>query len=333
MKHYIPTGRHGILVPKFKDLVVNGMVAQIGMEGRFRLITHSRRYGSQVRADFKNLILNQGLDRVGQGAWIGSCQVGTGSTTPAVGQTGLASFFAGSSTQGATDVDSYTPGPPPYHQLVRVCRFAEGTFSGTNITEVGMGWANTGSALFSRALILDGGGNPTSITVLSDETLDVEYTLRVFPPTADVAGSVVLDGTSYDYTLRAANVGKLNFGGWPVSGLVSSQIGGTAGHLTNRNVHPAASVLGDIFNVPTLIGAQISKGVAKTYIASSYSRGFEMTAGLSVNPSGGVGAARFSVGSANNGSGAQLQIGFSPAIPKDNTKILVLEPRIHWARR
>lgn len=330
MKNYIPTGRHGILVPRFKDLVASGMGFGVALEGRFRLITHSKRYGTRVRAEFKNLILNQGLDRMAAGAAISACQVGTGTTTPAVGQTALAAFFAGSSTVGATDAESYVAGPPTYHQLVRTRRFAEGTFSGTNLTEVGMGWTATTGNLFSRALILDGGGSPTSITVLADETLDVEYTLRSYPPSSDVNGTVSLGGNSYDYTIRASNVGSIGAEGWAVAGLVGAAIGSTS--TNGRRVYPSTSTLGAITAAPSGAGVTVSAVSVKSYTAGDYSRGMNMTAGLTINPAGGIACAAFAMAQFTAG-GANMQMSFSPVIPKDNTKVLVLEPRIHWARR
>ena len=324
MTHYTPVGRHGIFVPKHKDL--HGTFSfGLRLEGRFRLITHSKRYGSLVRADFRNLILNQGLDRIGQGAWIGSCQVGTGSTAPSTGQTGLASYLAGSSVEPVADVDAYVPGPPPVRTLVRTRRFAEGVATG-NLSEVGMGWSDSGTNLFSRALILDGDGNPTVLPKLADETLDVEYTLYVYPPTADVTGTISLGGSDYDYTLRTANVGTLDWRASTLVGgaVVSSSSGGAA------QIYPSTSVLGDITTVPSGAGTNATSFSGKTYVPGAHSRGATATFGLSANPSGGVGAARFYMGATFGG--AQCKIGFSPVVPKDSTKILVLEPRISWAR-
>ena len=65
-----------------------------------------------------------------------------------------------------------------------------------------------------RALILDGGGSPTTLTILSDETLDVTYTIRVYPPTTDVTGSITLDGVSYGYTIRPCNVSTSGTGSY-----------------------------------------------------------------------------------------------------------------------
>lgn len=58
-----------------------------------------------------------------------------------------------------------------------------------NLSEVGMGWGN--SNLWNRALIKDINGNPTTITILSDEYLDVVSEIRIYP-TPSVSGSFSL---------------------------------------------------------------------------------------------------------------------------------------------
>jgi hypothetical protein len=298
------------------------------MSGHFRLITHSPRYGSRVRAEFDNLILDQGLDRVAQGAWIDYCQVGTGNTAPANGQTGLVSRIAGSNTPGVADALSYVPGGTPYHQLVRNRRFATGVAAGT-LAEVGMGWATSGAALFSRALILDSGGSPTTITVLSDETLDVEYTLRIYPPTADVTGTKTISGSDYDYVLRAAGVGT---SAWDVSAIASGPIGSSVNTATAR-VYPGASVLGAITSFPSGASTTATSLSAAAYTPGSYVRTKQFDFGLDVTPSGGVGAMSADLGSgASFSSGCSLQISFDPVLPKTGGNVLTLVMSVAWAR-
>ena len=136
----------------------------------------------RVLADwFPNLILNGGLDRMGANPdYLSWCQVGSGSTAPVAAQTALVNRIAGTSTQ-QNNVSGAQASAPYYGWYRRTYRFAQGVAAG-NLSEVGVGWATSGS-LFSRALILDGGGSPTTITVLSDEVLDVTYELRRYPGT------------------------------------------------------------------------------------------------------------------------------------------------------
>ena len=162
--------------------------------------------GTVTLAEFDNLILDAGLNRLGTGGVANCCQVGTGTSAPAVTDTTLQAYLVGTSTIQADSAQSYVAGPPAYVTMSRTFRFGTGVAAG-NLTEVGVGWATASGSLFSRARIVDGGGSPTTISVLSDETLDVVYTLRAYVP-ADATGSVTLAGTSYGYTMRWAGVGS-----------------------------------------------------------------------------------------------------------------------------
>ncbi len=143
------------------------MRAHYELEGWFRLekgqcdehgvpIESSKR----VVAEFKNLILNQGLDYFGNittgDTVIKAAQVGTGTTVPAESQTALATYLAGTTTV-QTSVGG-NAGSPFYYSYSRpTFRFSQGAAAG-NLTEVGVGRQSATGALFSRALIMDGNG-------------------------------------------------------------------------------------------------------------------------------------------------------------------------------
>lgn len=171
--------------------------------GRFTISTDKR----GVIAEFDNIITNGGLDRMAQnGDWMTWCQVGSGSSTPSALNTALDARIGAVNTLQATTSGSQAV-EPYYTFRTRTYRFAPGLATG-NISEVGVGWASAGG-LFSRALILDGGGQPTTITVLADETLDVTYQFRFYPKTTDGTGTVTITGNSgatYTYIARAGNV-------------------------------------------------------------------------------------------------------------------------------
>ena len=123
---------------------------------------------------FPNLITNIGLDRIATNAdFMSYCHVGTNSTTPTINDTALRTFV-GSTNTITTSTYTVNSTSPYYASFIRVYRFNAGIAIG-NLSEVGIGWSatGTGSVLFSRALILDSYGNPTTITFLSDEYLDV----------------------------------------------------------------------------------------------------------------------------------------------------------------
>lgn len=163
------------------------MHSQIG--ARFKLIAHKGDGVPTRETDwFNNIVLDAGLERMSVGTWISRCCVGTGNTTPAVTQTALASFLASTTSINSTSTELQTTTTPYYRGVTLTWRFSEGVAAG-NISEVGMGWGNT--TLWNRALVLDANGNPATITVLSDEYLDVVAEIREYP-TLSTTGSFSL---------------------------------------------------------------------------------------------------------------------------------------------
>ena len=271
----------------------------------------------RVLADwFPNLILNGGLDRMGANAdYLSWCQVGSGSTAPVATQTALVNRIAGTDTIQASTTGAQASAPY-YGWYRQTFRFAQGVAAG-NLSEVGVGWATSGS-LFSRALILDGGGSPTTITVLSDEVLDVTYELRRYPGTVDLTGTVVLDGVTHNWVSRAAGV--TNQGSWGGAGAMALDY--------------ARSFNGDIGAVTAFNPSGTSDFISTTplaYSSGSYTRAATVSAGLNdSNLSGGI---RSIVIGADAAAAGSYQIQFDPAIPKNNTKVLTLTIQHTWARR
>lgn len=270
----------------------------------------------RVLADwFPNLILDGGLDRIGANdGYLIWCQVGSGSTAPVAAQTALVNRIAGTSTVQASSTGAQASAPY-YGWARRTYRFAQGVAAG-NLSEVGVGWASTGS-LFSRALILDGGGSPTTITVLSDEVLDVTYELRRYPGTVDLTGTVVLDGVTHNWVSRASGVTHQS--SWAGVGTMALDF--------------AQSFNGDIGAVTASAPSGTSGTLSATplaYSSGSYTRAVTVSAGLNdSNLSGGI---RSIMIRAMSGT-SRYQIQFDPAIPKDNTKVLSLTIQHSWARR
>lgn len=126
---------------------------------------------------FKNLVLNTGLDRMSVGTWIDRCCVGAGNSTPVSTQTSLDSFIGSSTTMQSVTNNMVTTSPPYYFSRI-TWRFNTGVATG-NLSEVGLGWSNT--AMWNRSLIKDINGNPTTITIKSDEYLDVISEVRTYP--------------------------------------------------------------------------------------------------------------------------------------------------------
>jgi hypothetical protein len=271
----------------------------------------------RVAADwFPNLITDGGLNHIATNnnalEWV---QVGTGSAAPIASDTQLASRVAGTNTTTA-NVSGIQPAAPYYGFRRITWRFGQGVAAG-NLSEVGVCWDSTAS-LFSRALILDPSGSPTTITVLADEFLDVTYEFRRYPGIADITGTVTLDGAVYNWVSRPASVAADDR--WGMSG---ASLGGRMNSLLAAlmNNTPITSITSE----PS---GSIVSWSAKAYAADSHEVEFVITAA--------IGQANFNIQSMQiigDGGTFSYQFGFTPAIPKDNTKILTLEVKHSWARK
>lgn len=125
-----------------------------------------------------------------------NCVVGTGATPPAVTDTGLVAQLAVSpSGVRQSGTYSYNSGTDELSAVtVMQYAFTLGAVVG-NISEIGIRPISQ-TNLFSRALIVDGGGSPTTITVTASDQLIVNYTLtgtisRTVNYTMDLSGSPV----------------------------------------------------------------------------------------------------------------------------------------------
>jgi hypothetical protein len=282
---------------------------------------------------FPNLILDQGLDRLAINYdFMEYCQVGSGNTTPANSDIGLATPVASTNTHYSSSYG--VNGSSPYYVYYQyVYRFAAGVAAG-NLSEVGVGW-NTGDYLFSRSLILDIGGSPTSITVLSDEYLDVTYEYRFYPYESDVTGSLTFTGDvggTYSYTLRQAYIssfvsrsGSASTPAYPVSmnNILSHYYAGTT-YLTAFTgslgaITSGPSSLQDILNYTQIVN--------NTYTAGTFTLTCTITANIADwNYSPGIAGILFTWGPRH------YQIGFGSVLPKTNQDKLTLTFTHTWAR-
>lgn len=286
------------------------------LKGFFKMVAIRPDGEERVLADwFPNLILDSGLNLMGTTNYTEGCQVGTNNTAPVNGDTALHSFLAGTTTK-ISRVESAQGAPPYYSKTITEYEFGTGVAAG-NLSEVGVGPAGTGD-LFSRALILDGGGSPTTITVLSDEILHVFYELRAYPPLVDGGGVVNISGTDYTIVSRAAAV--TSWGG-PHE---------MAGIHNGGGLEATAwqGPLGAITALPSGASSLALPGVGnQAYINNSLNRDmgaeWDITTG---NLGGGIGAVSL------NTTLGKYQFSFTPAIPKDALSQLDLVFRIAWSR-
>lgn len=162
-------------------------------------------------ADFENLILDNGLNRIGINVAIESCCVGSGNDVPTNTQVNLSSIVGVTNTiQNSSYGKSRFDIAPNYISYSRTFRFSAGQAVG-NLSEVGIGWGGNVTAksiagLWSRALIKDSQGNPTTVTILPDEILDVTYTVQMIIPDNDVVGKIKVSNVTYNYIIRPINI-------------------------------------------------------------------------------------------------------------------------------
>ncbi|TAM30253.1 MAG: hypothetical protein EPN60_05260 [Nevskiaceae bacterium] len=206
----LPKKLSPVHIQKYRDRHIELPCAgHVGVGGYFRLECVKDDGRSFWLTDwFHNNVTNAGLDMMATDvSRYNCCQVGSGNAAPTNADTTLQTFLAGTSSRSFLG-NSYVAGPPAYIQSYIRYDFAINQVVG-NISELGVGPATgTGTALFSRELIRDASGNPTTVSVPTNSQVRVHYKIRHYPPMVDVTG--VLNGTIYgnstpkNFTRRAA---------------------------------------------------------------------------------------------------------------------------------
>ena len=296
------------------------------VSGEYNIVV-KKQDGTEIETGwFPNLILDQGLNLMGGTANspLYYCSVGTGTSTPVVTQTSLDSVLAYSSYSASSS--TVNSGAPTYAGLhTHVYSFTQGSVVG-NITEIGIGYNNTNGTLFSRALILDSLGNPTSITLIALDQLIVYYRLTLTPPLTDTTGSVVLNGTTYNFTSRLCNANN-----WGSIEYVYeySQYFNSIYSVTAYGSDAALAPVTSYSCSGTSVGAgNVSTGTYTTnnfYI--DWNIGYPPSSG---NATGGIKGFRIIGGGPWNVMNYQVVL--DAAIPKVNTNQLSLTFRFSWGR-
>jgi len=299
----------------------------------------------RVVADwFENIITDFGLDKYGISAqqtnW---CQVGTDNTPEVATDTALGAFTAEvvniSTSYGAQ------ASPPYYGHETKQYRFSPGFGGGNvNLNEVGIAGASGPASLTSRSLTKDSGGSPVTVTVLSDEFLDVFYKRRNYPahlveatgaPTDDT-GSILVAGISYPWTIRpivvtyGGNTASSTNLGWATGNhLVMGHSKGFNYHTSNEAIALSeAAVLGAVTSVPSGGSVALDSGQGnQAYVGSSLQRESFYIWGVSLaNFSVGIGAlvVKTTLGA--------YQIAFSTPIPKVLGQVFTYYHNFIWNR-
>lgn len=301
---------------------------------------------------FKNLITDQGLNGLGNVTDAGKlfnvsyCFVGSSNTPPANSNVSLGNQIASIAGGVRLNPTGVQDGSDYVVSASYVYSFPAGRATG-NLSEIGVGSASLNGGdgrpgappnyLFSRALIVDGSGNPTTITILADEILNVTYTIKWYIPTA-VSTTTVVDSTtgiSHTINARLVDVGNIftELGG-PIRPTV--RIMGTPYYQSSAGtpITFSPSLTGTLSGA-TAMGNFEGNPVNAAYVDGSYKTSSSGMATLGeANNAAGIGGF---VTFAQSGWGGALtfRTGFiiTPAIMKNATKVLNLTLSITWARR
>ncbi|WP_444890051.1 hypothetical protein [Microbulbifer sp. DLAB2-AA] len=287
----------------------------LGMTGEYKV---EKLRGSTVTFEsdwFPNIITDNGLDLwATSSAKFAEGFVGTGNATPQKSDISLANYLAAdTSNYGATksiDTNEYCM------YLQKAFEFNEGVATG-NISELGVGPANNN--FFSRALVRDADGSPTTISVLADEKLRFYYRLRINQPLNDFVAQV--DG--YSTTLRAANADVA--ASWS-DGMDGQPLFGSQQSPLSSATMATDGVIADVNNPPTGNRFYVTSATTDSYVPGSHVLSGTLLWDTSEG-NGTLSAFQFVI----YGMGT-WQFSISPAITKGFTQRLSIGVRIRWAR-
>lgn len=259
--------------------------SEAGVSGRYKFIRYDEKMNVKEETPWSdNIIVNQGLDAMMGGTVITSmntyCQVGSGTTAPLPGNTALQALVASSVSieEGIGVLQTATN--PKYVKYQYRYRFAQGAAAG-NLSEVAIRANQSPNPLISRALIKDISGNPTSVTVLSDEYLDVVWEFFFLPPTSSGSFNMFIDGVSTAFNFSMAPLKMNSASDWGVGVHSTSISNGGRVPVLIPEVNAAGKSLGKrdgaslaALTATTCAGTDTSPvGLFTTFVQSSYVAG------------------------------------------------------------
>ncbi len=265
-----------------------------------------------------NLLTDSGMLALASPGAMSFCRVGAGTAAPSFTDTALASQVAVSSMgQRAAG-----PSGSDYSSALVTCVFAQGSAAGV-LSEIGMSATATGP-LSSRALILDGGGEPTTIVVDPIGILTVVYEFRLYVSSLDSNGVVSVEGVDRAVVTRSGGTSSAESAmqyGIPRGNSVFTTLTAYTGPLGPSGGIAQGSVLGStsassqpVYGTPTLVGG-VAKGTTTHKFLATQAVGTIVAVGTpQVVP-------------------VRLKASFDPPVVKDNTKEFEVTFTRTWERR
>lgn len=237
---------------------------QVGLYGEVKVIV--KRADDTVRLDtgfFPNVITNLGLDAIGDDHNLFTfCAVGGGNSKPLNTNTKLDNFLAAGSQISSESKYDYDPvRDTEFYKCSRTVGYRFEGLDNKNISEVGLvgDYRSELHSAFTRTLIKNSAGEPTVITVLSGEILELQYRLwQVFDvKDKDQVVTATIDGVEvpFNVKIRLAGVGGNLGGSWSYAAVAGAhltfqgnnyhQFGtGELGEITGQNSEGLTNVYG-----------------------------------------------------------------------------------------
>ncbi|WWO60213.1 hypothetical protein [Xanthomonas phage SB1] len=296
------------------------------LAGFFTVTVHNADGTVKEQHEFKNLITDTGLNSMGSftggSNMLRNCQVGTGSTPPTNGDSALASFLALQETQWSAD--SGYNATDDYHWRRWTYQFTQGKAAG-NLTEIGIGMTgNTQGNLWSRALITDTSGNPTTLVITANEFLTVRYELRNYPKHGDTVQTVTIDGVERTITIRPMQVKSPGENWANLMPAINAYDGGQNANYDGIDLAPGP--LGAEDSIPgSPVYLPQSTRVWAAYVPNSFRRVCNSTVPIN------MGNGTWPCITFNTGIG-KWQMGINPPLVKNNTQELKIACAVSWAR-
>lgn len=320
---------------------MNIKLPTVKLGGQFRLVVSKDAECKQVVKDtgfFDNLITDTGMNRIGEvttnvGSSIanfhnlcGRFVVGSGSAEPQFTDTALQNpvAFASSDVSLVSESSNYERG---WYEITVLHQFGQGQAAG-NLSEIGIQRTSASGPLWSRALILDGQGNPTTITVLPDDFLTCYYTLRIMIPKEDAVFNIDVDYGEDGIVPTVVTGRPLNANsssasrGWGLKTAATSSTGGaylqfyTGGLASPTAGNPLGSSVASETNTFSIV----------PYVPDSFERYVTRTNGLNEHNGQNLRTAKL------NALMGAWQIEFDPPLQKNNTQTMQVTFGYSWAR-
>lgn len=249
---------------------------QVGLYGEVKVIV--KRADGTVRLDtgfFPNVITNLGLDAIGNVPHdlFTYCAVGGGNSKPLNTNTKLDNFLTGGSQISSVSKYDYDPvRDTEFYKCSRTVGYRFTGLDNKNISEVGLVSDNRSEhhSALTRTLIKNSNGEPTVITVLSGEILELQYRLwQVFDlKDKDQVVTAMIDGVEVpvNVKIRLAGVGDRSYNnvvGRPITYHDNSGVRFGTGELGEIT----GGISGEIYTHPTPVHWE-------AYQPSTYKRKF-----------------------------------------------------------